>query len=192
MTPERKEKEWRNLLSFASAFSFPSLITTALAGLDKYLQPVEKILLGDQLGIPELNHQGVRALCTRKAFLSPDEGRALGLENVMCVARLREGTMCYQPDRAGRLAEKFIGEALAQRLIEPPAATAAPNGAGAASNPPAAGAASSTAAAGSSSPSASSKQNNVNLAQTETGTGAKSKGKDGNNKVGNGNSTSTQ
>ncbi|KZP28409.1 hypothetical protein FIBSPDRAFT_995201 [Athelia psychrophila] len=200
VTPDRTENEWRNLLSFASSFSFTSLITTALAGLDNYLQPVEKLLLGDQLGIPQLTHQGVRALCTRKTFLSPDEGRALGLENVMCVARLREETSCYQPGKDGRLTEKLVSEALAQRLIEPPAAAAAPNGAGPASNPPAAGAAS-TATAGSSSPSASSnlqkstpadakKNGDVAKAQAETGTGAKGKGKDGNNKGSNGTSGS--
>ncbi|KZP28405.1 hypothetical protein FIBSPDRAFT_995192 [Athelia psychrophila] len=196
VTPDRKENEWRNLLSFASAFSFKSLTITALAGLDKHLQPVEKILLGDQLSIPELTHQGVRALCTRKPFLSPDEGRALGLESVLCVARLREETLCYQPDKAGKLTEKLINESLAQRLVEPPVAATVPNGAGAVSNQPATSATStSTATAGmNSSPSATGAQNkhkttptpagakrngDPSKSQTDAGAGGKGKEQDG-------------
>lgn len=201
VTPDRTETDWRNLLSFASAFSFTSLITTALAGLDKHLQPVEKVLLGDQLGIPELTHQGIRVLCTRKTFLTRDEGRALGLENVICVSHLREETQCHLPDKAGKLTEKLIVESLAQRLVEP--AMAAPNGARAASNPtaPSPSATSTSAAGTSSSPSATGKQEpaptptdtkkngDLPKSQTEISAGAKGKGKgkDGNSK-GNNNS----
>lgn len=211
VTPDRTENDWRNLLSFASMFSFPSLITTALAGLDKYLQPVEKVVLGDQLGITELTHQGVRALCTRKTFLSRDEGRALGLESVLCITRLREETGCYLPDKAGKLTDKLISESLAQRLVEP--AAAAPHGAGAASSPPAPSTTSTSTSTSTSNstatatadttsspptngaqgkhkptpapgPTDTKKNGDVPKSQTEAGagTGAKGKGKAGNNK----------
>ncbi|KZP28417.1 hypothetical protein FIBSPDRAFT_779782, partial [Athelia psychrophila] len=113
--PNPDENGWRNILSFASTCGFPSLITTALARLNEYLQPIEKVLLGDRLGIPALTRQGVREVCIRTAPPTFNEGRELGLENVVSVAILREKTQCYRLNRASALTEALLEETLAQR-----------------------------------------------------------------------------
>lgn len=115
MPPNPDESGWRNILAFASTCGFTSLITTALAGLDAHLQPIEKLLLGDRLGIPALTRQGLREVCTRAAPPTFNEGRELGLGNVICVAILREKTQCYKPNKAAALTDVILEEILAQR-----------------------------------------------------------------------------
>ncbi|KZP33633.1 hypothetical protein FIBSPDRAFT_1036161 [Athelia psychrophila] len=111
--PNPDENGWRNILSFASTCGSTALITTALAGLDAYLQPIEKVLLGDKLGIPALTKQGVREVCIRTAPPTFNEGRELGLENVVSVAILRGKTQCYRLNRASALTEALLQETLA-------------------------------------------------------------------------------
>ncbi|KAF7977943.1 hypothetical protein HWV62_2021 [Athelia sp. TMB] len=139
--PERGETDWRRLLSFASAFDFTNLVSTALRGLDKYLQPIEKFLLGDELGIPQLTAQGLREICTQTASLTTLEGRQLGVDDVVRVYGLRERTRCHIFGRAGALTDEMLKETLRQRNAE---VNAAANSDGA--NGTAAGAAGSSAA----------------------------------------------
>ncbi|KAF7984802.1 hypothetical protein HWV62_11810 [Athelia sp. TMB] len=136
------ETAWRNLLSFATACEFTSLITTALSGLDQHLHPVEKIILGDKLALPQLTIQGLREVCTRLERLNTEEGHALGVDNAICVAGLRE--LYLKSEKADAITDAVLKEALAQRDSEASALAAKTakkdglNGSGGAGSHPAA------------------------------------------------------
>lgn len=114
--PTRSETELRYLLAFASTFGFASVVSTALAGLSPYLSKIEKIMLGDELHIPELTHEGYREICTHPTLPTLEEGRQLGLENIMCITGLRDHTHCFAPGKSATLTEELLEARLALRL----------------------------------------------------------------------------
>lgn len=113
--PNPDETGWRNILSFASVCGFSQLILTALKGLDAHLAPVEKLLLGDKLSIPELSKKGLREICIRISPPTLEEGDELGIDNIVSISNLREKTQCYQPNKVATLTDDLLQRALAQR-----------------------------------------------------------------------------
>ncbi|KAF7977942.1 hypothetical protein HWV62_2019 [Athelia sp. TMB] len=194
----RDETGWRNLLAFAAACDFTSLVTTALSGLNQYLKPIEKMLLGDKLAVPQLTAQGLREVCARAAPLSTKEGRELGIDNVMCVTNLREKTQCYMSGKADVLTDPLLKETLSQRDAEAAAAASSgnnegPNGATAPADKMAYTAGKTTRFGGGQTPAADlKKSSDANKSQSNTnGAGAGANGNGGNIK-GSGGSGSRQ
>ncbi|THH21577.1 hypothetical protein EW146_g60 [Bondarzewia mesenterica] len=83
-------EEWTSVLRLSQKWGFRSIRELAIERLGPISSPVDKIVLGRMFDIAHWLTPGFAGLVERKAPLTPEEGRRLGVEDVILISTLRE------------------------------------------------------------------------------------------------------
>ncbi|KAF7980525.1 hypothetical protein HWV62_37649 [Athelia sp. TMB] len=82
--------DWTAILSLAESWSFKSIRALAIKQLNTIASVIDKIVLGRQYGIDHWLHNAYSVLCARPAALNMEEGRRLGVDDVVRISTLRQ------------------------------------------------------------------------------------------------------
>ncbi|KAM6502674.1 hypothetical protein JOM56_002651, partial [Amanita muscaria] len=83
-------EEWISILKLASKWGFETLQSRAISKIERILtSPVDMVVLGRQYNIPNILLLGYATLCQGTTPLSSEEGRRLGVEDVVNIYRIR-------------------------------------------------------------------------------------------------------
>ncbi|KAM6502676.1 hypothetical protein JOM56_002653, partial [Amanita muscaria] len=82
-------EEWVSILKLASKWGFETLRSRAASKIERILTPVDMVVLGRQHDFPDIILPGYAALCQATTPLSSEEGRRLGVEDVVNIYRIR-------------------------------------------------------------------------------------------------------
>ncbi|OCH91167.1 hypothetical protein OBBRIDRAFT_834423 [Obba rivulosa] len=89
-SPARTIQQWMALLSISSRFMFDKIRAMTINALSPRLDAMERIALSSQFDIPQWLKPALVDLCMREKPLSDDEGRRIGFETSLQIARARE------------------------------------------------------------------------------------------------------
>ncbi|KAA1470500.1 hypothetical protein DENSPDRAFT_741012, partial [Dentipellis sp. KUC8613] len=81
---------WTAVLRLATKWSFTSIRKLAIDRIEPIASAVDKVVLGRTYTINAWLRPGFVALCERVQPLTRDEGRRLGVDDVILVAAIRE------------------------------------------------------------------------------------------------------
>ena len=81
--------EWASVLKVAHIWGFPDVRNLAVAELEPVASATELVVFGREFDIPTWRADGYLKLCERADALTLDEGRQLGLEDVMDIMNIR-------------------------------------------------------------------------------------------------------
>ncbi|TFY62715.1 hypothetical protein EVG20_g6604 [Dentipellis fragilis] len=88
---------WAAVLRLSSEWSFSSIRALAIDRLDPIASAVDKVVLGRTYGIDAWLRPGFVALCERQQSLKINEGRRLGVDDVILIATIREAMQVRRP-----------------------------------------------------------------------------------------------
>ncbi|KAF8624487.1 hypothetical protein AX17_007116 [Amanita inopinata Kibby_2008] len=90
--------EWTSILKLSSKWGFKSLQARAVSKVESLAPPIDMLVLGRQLKIPELILPAYVALCQTATPLSLEEGLQLGMEDVIGIYRIRMESLTNDRD----------------------------------------------------------------------------------------------
>ncbi|TFY66973.1 hypothetical protein EVG20_g4114 [Dentipellis fragilis] len=93
---------WTSVLRLSTKWSFSSIRTLAIERLESIASPVDKVVLGRTYGVDSWVVPGLVALCERPQYLAREEGRRLGVDDVIIIAAVREDMRSPKSVAAGR------------------------------------------------------------------------------------------
>ncbi|KZP25198.1 hypothetical protein FIBSPDRAFT_673074, partial [Athelia psychrophila] len=82
--------EWSRILRLADKWSFESIRALAITQLAPIASPIDKIVLGRRYGVNEWLPDAYETVCVRPAALTLDEGRRLGVDDVIRINAIRQ------------------------------------------------------------------------------------------------------
>ncbi|KZP25146.1 hypothetical protein FIBSPDRAFT_687255, partial [Athelia psychrophila] len=82
--------EWSSILHLADKWSFESVRALAITQLAPIASPIDKIVLGRRYGVNEWLSGAYGAVCVQPAALTLDEGRRLGVDDVIRIYAIRQ------------------------------------------------------------------------------------------------------
>jgi hypothetical protein len=84
-------EQWTSILHLATKWRFDTMRHAAIHGLQDVSDPIEKIRLWQKYNIKNYWVLGAFTdACIREECLSIEEGRILGIENIVLIAQVRE------------------------------------------------------------------------------------------------------
>jgi len=83
-------KEWVSILTVASQLQFESIRKLAIKHLSKDASDIDRVVLGHLYGVHEWLLSAYRALTLREESLTQNEGRRLGVDDVVRIAQARD------------------------------------------------------------------------------------------------------
>ncbi|PFH52219.1 hypothetical protein AMATHDRAFT_84731 [Amanita thiersii Skay4041] len=86
----RSTEDWSSILSLATKWGFESLRKRAINKLKNIASPVDKVIIGRENNVQELQRPAYIALCESTVPLSIEEGNQLGLEDVIKIYHVRQ------------------------------------------------------------------------------------------------------
>ena len=87
-------EEWISILSIAAKFNFKSIKALAIKYLAPIASPIDKVVYGRKFEIDDWLLPAYNAICGRQDALTLEEGRRLGVDDVIKIAALRQGNGC--------------------------------------------------------------------------------------------------
>ncbi|KAA1470546.1 hypothetical protein DENSPDRAFT_849624 [Dentipellis sp. KUC8613] len=93
---------WTSVLRLATKWSFSSIRTLSIERLESIASPIDKVVLGRTYGVDSWVIPGLVALCERPQSLARDEGRKLGVDDVIVIAAVREVMRSHKSTAARR------------------------------------------------------------------------------------------
>jgi hypothetical protein len=115
--------QWTSILHLAAKWGFESIQLLAIDKLTATAIPVDKIVLGRRYGIADWLPGAYEAVCTRADPLTVDEGKKLGVENIIKISAARQVYGCakarYETKHlSGDLGDIFkLGEAFGELSV---------------------------------------------------------------------------
>ncbi|KAF7986993.1 hypothetical protein HWV62_69 [Athelia sp. TMB] len=106
---EKTIAQWASILLLADKWGFESIRLLAIDCLAT-AAPVDKIVLGRRYGIAAWLPGAYKAVCTREAPLTVEEGIRLGVEDVVRIAAARQAYGCTKPRFETRHLARDVGE----------------------------------------------------------------------------------
>lgn len=82
-------EEWTSVLSLASRWEFMSLHQLAIERLSSITSAVDKLIIGRQYDLPQWLLSAYTELCERREPLTLEEGRKLGVDDVVIISHVR-------------------------------------------------------------------------------------------------------
>ncbi|KZP25201.1 hypothetical protein FIBSPDRAFT_734545 [Athelia psychrophila] len=82
--------EWSSILPLADKWIFESIRVLAIAQLAPIASPIDKIVLGRRYGVNEWLPGAYGTVCVRPTALTLDEGRRLGIDDVIRINTIRQ------------------------------------------------------------------------------------------------------
>jgi hypothetical protein len=82
--------EWTSILKLSHLWGFTSFYTATISKLESLLSSVDKIVLGRACNVHHWLQPAFEEVCSQANWLSDDDCRRIGLEDVMKIARVRE------------------------------------------------------------------------------------------------------
>ncbi|EIM80557.1 uncharacterized protein STEHIDRAFT_104838 [Stereum hirsutum FP-91666 SS1] len=112
--------EWTSILKLAHQWSFPEIKALAVRELERLtIDAVSKIVIYHSYAIDRsLLIQSYMTLCTREDPISLDEGKALGLETSLMLARAREVCRGPKPNNGMRSPTVSVSGVELEKLIK--------------------------------------------------------------------------
>ncbi|EIM79450.1 uncharacterized protein STEHIDRAFT_30913, partial [Stereum hirsutum FP-91666 SS1] len=83
-------EDWIFVLRLATRWGFESIRKLAINRLDPIATPIDKIVEGKACGVEKWLVPGFADLCNRAGCLTKEEGRRLGVDDVIFIASMRE------------------------------------------------------------------------------------------------------
>ena len=81
---------WISVLDIATEWGFKTIRELAIQSLAPIISPVDQVAFGEKYAVEAWLLPGFRALCSREESLTLEEGRRLGLENVIAIDCARQ------------------------------------------------------------------------------------------------------
>ena len=81
---------WVSVLHIATEWGFKTIRELAIQSLAPIISPVDQVVFGKKYAVDAWLLPGFRALCSREESLTLEEGRRLGLENVIAIDCARQ------------------------------------------------------------------------------------------------------
>ncbi|KZP29670.1 hypothetical protein FIBSPDRAFT_680093, partial [Athelia psychrophila] len=88
--PASTVQEWSGILHLADKWSFQSIRALAIAQIAPIASPTDKIVFGKLYGVNEWLISAYHAVCTRPDALCLEEGRRLGVDDVIRINAIRQ------------------------------------------------------------------------------------------------------
>ncbi|KAF8636869.1 hypothetical protein AX16_010927 [Volvariella volvacea WC 439] len=88
---------WASVLCVSSHLSFQSIRSLSADKLSHVATPIDKIALGRRYGILHWLRDAYRAICTRQATLTKEEGRKIGVDEVIGIMEARQILLWENP-----------------------------------------------------------------------------------------------
>ncbi|KZP12993.1 hypothetical protein FIBSPDRAFT_798339, partial [Athelia psychrophila] len=88
--PASTVEEWSGILHLADKWSFLSIRALSIAQIAPIASPIDKIVFGRLYGINEWLTSAYHAVCTRPDALTLEEGRRLGVDDVIRINSIRQ------------------------------------------------------------------------------------------------------
>ncbi|KZP29666.1 hypothetical protein FIBSPDRAFT_815741 [Athelia psychrophila] len=88
--PASTVEEWSGILHLADKWSFLSIRALAIAQIAPIASPIDKIVFGRLYGVNEWLVSAYHAVCTRPDALTLEEGRRLGVDDVIRINAIRQ------------------------------------------------------------------------------------------------------
>ncbi|KZP25161.1 hypothetical protein FIBSPDRAFT_1009241, partial [Athelia psychrophila] len=82
--------EWSSILHLADKWSFESIRALAITQLVPIASPIDKIVLGRRYGVNAWLPGAYGTVCVRPTALTLDEGRRLGVDDVVRINAIRQ------------------------------------------------------------------------------------------------------
>ena len=105
--------EWTSVLAVSSRWDFDIHRTIAQEKLSQIASPIERILLSRQFDVKEWLVPAFLQLCMREESLTLEEGKMLGMENVILLADIRQA---IRGNGRVTLAERAVVNLIAAKL----------------------------------------------------------------------------
>ncbi|VDC03768.1 unnamed protein product [Peniophora sp. CBMAI 1063] len=107
-------EEWSGVLRLATKWEFTSMRHIAITKLGRLASPLEKLIFGRAMDVPDWIVPALVALCARSEMLSLDEARQLSLEDVLRITSVREDAW-RNPDPSFAPSQTAIADRLQTR-----------------------------------------------------------------------------
>ncbi|KAF8643553.1 hypothetical protein AX16_008941 [Volvariella volvacea WC 439] len=121
---DRSTAHWTSVLCVSSYLSFQSVRSLSISTLSIVATPIDKIILGRRYGITHWLDDAYCALCTRRTPLTREEGRRLGLDDVVSIMEARQILLWERPtlriEEQREVVNKIIGLGSKPALTTPP------------------------------------------------------------------------
>lgn len=105
--------EWTSVLAVSSRWDFEVYRTIAQEKLSQLASPIQRILLSRQFDVKEWLVPAFLELCVREEALTLEEGKILGMENVILLADVRQA---IRGNGRVTLAERAVVNLIAAKL----------------------------------------------------------------------------
>jgi hypothetical protein len=106
-------EDWSSVLKLATQWDFASIRELAIEELSLIPSPVDQLILAHAYDVQRWLMPAYSALCERKEPLSKEEGRRIGVDDVVLIHQVRECMRELLPTRSGLA---FITSALEEQL----------------------------------------------------------------------------
>ncbi|KAF7969623.1 hypothetical protein HWV62_26799 [Athelia sp. TMB] len=105
-------EEWSSILHLADKWNFESIRSLSIAQLVPISSPIDKIVIGKQYGFDDWLPNAYQMVCTRLDALTLEEGRRLGVDDVIRIHTIRQqliyhGQSCLNPPSLHELIQTF-------------------------------------------------------------------------------------
>ncbi|KAF8643559.1 hypothetical protein AX16_008947 [Volvariella volvacea WC 439] len=115
---------WASVLNVASFLSFCSIRSLSIEKLSLVAQPIEKIALGRQYSITHWLKGAYHTICTRPATLTKEEGRRIGVDEVIGIMEARQILLWEKPNATDAEQYKVVSRIFGLEPVEPTSASA--------------------------------------------------------------------
>lgn len=88
-TPSRTVEQWTSILSLSTRWYFESIRQLAIENLSRLVTTVDKIVLAREFDVEPWLVEGYTALCCRDLPPNVEEGRILGVDDIIKIVHIR-------------------------------------------------------------------------------------------------------
>ena len=108
--------EWTSVLALATKWEFDAHRALAIDRLSRLGTPIDRIVLARTYDIPNWLDEEYYRLCVREEALTLEEGRRLGMEDVILLAELRQRVRAHAWGYTMPLHETTVRHTIRARL----------------------------------------------------------------------------
>src|SRR5882762_2998724 len=108
-------KGWSSILKLATQWGFTSIRELSVDALGRIASPVERLALAHAYDIDEWLLPAYSSLCQRAEPLTTEEGRRIGVDDVVLISQVRE---CMRGPVLAQSGSAFVTTELKTRLSE--------------------------------------------------------------------------
>jgi hypothetical protein len=98
-----------SILHLSDLWNFETMRTLAITRLSLLTSPIDRVLLARKYGVDVWLLPAYQQICEREAWLSDEEGRQLGIDDVMKIGRARQSIRDRPRNSSRQVVEQIFG-----------------------------------------------------------------------------------